>query len=94
MCSLNTCQEKNRSSENSFLVFILIREGNYRNLQIYIIRNPISLQKTLYSRSNGTIIYKAKYNAYWKENIKLFKAGNFIAELMQHIPPKHKHLNA
>jgi len=52
----------------------------------------VSLQKILYAPSNGTIIYKTKYNAYWKENIKLFKAGDFIAELTQHIPPKHKHL--
>ena len=28
----------------------------------------------------------------FKENIKLFKASDFIAELTQHIPPKHKHL--
>ena len=33
-----------------------------------------------------------KYNEYWKENMKLFKADDFIAELTQHIPPKHKHL--
>ena len=25
-------------------------------------------------------------------SLKLFKAGDFIAELTQHIPPKHKHL--
>jgi hypothetical protein len=62
------------------------------NLSQYIVRHPVSLQKILYARSNGTIIYKTKYNAYWKENIKLFKANDFIAELTQHIPPKHKHL--
>jgi len=62
------------------------------NLSQYIIRHPVSLQKILYARSNGTIIYKTKYSAYWKENMKLFKANDFIAELTQHIPPKHKHL--
>jgi hypothetical protein len=62
------------------------------NLSQYIVRHPVSLQKILYARSNGTIIFKTKYDAYWKENIKLFKAGDFIAELTQHIPPKHKHL--
>ena len=36
-------------------------------------------------------MYKTKHTEYWKENIKLFKAGDFIAELTQHIPPKHKH---
>jgi len=42
------------------------------NLSQYIIRHPVSLQKILYARSNGTIIYTTKYNEYWKENIKLF----------------------
>jgi len=62
------------------------------NLSQYIIRHPVSLQKILYVRSKGTVIYKTKYNEYWKENIKLFKASDFIAELTQHVPPKHKHL--
>ena len=43
------------------------------NLSQYIVRHPVSLQKILYARSNGTIIYKTKYNEYWKENIRLFK---------------------
>ena len=43
-------------------------------------------------RENGTVIYMTKYNEYWKENIKLFKAVDFIAGLTLHIPPKHKHL--
>ena len=62
------------------------------NLSQYIIRHPVSLQKILYVRSKGTVIYKTKYNEYWKENVKLFKAVDFIAELTTHIPPKHKHL--
>ncbi|KPJ55764.1 MAG: hypothetical protein AMJ42_06305, partial [Deltaproteobacteria bacterium DG_8] len=43
-------------------------------------------------KENGTVIYRTKYNEYWGENIKVFKAVDFIAELTQHIPPKHKHL--
>ena len=46
------------------------------SLSKYIVRHPISVQKILYARSNGTIKYKTKYNAYWEE----------------HMPPKHKHL--
>ena len=42
--------------------------------------------------NKGTVIYTTRYSEYWKQNIKLFKAGDFIAELTQHIPPKHKHL--
>ena len=70
--------------------FVSIPASNRKarvNLSQYIIRHSVSLQKILYARSNGTIIYKAKYTKYWKENIKLFKANDFIAELTQHIPP-------
>jgi hypothetical protein len=62
------------------------------NLSQYIIRHPVSLKKIMYIRENSTIIYKTKYNEYFKENIKLFTATDFIAELTMHIPPKHKHL--
>lgn len=54
--------------------------------------HPVSLKKIMYIKEKGNIIYHTKYNGYWKENIKLFKATDFIAELTQHIPPKHKHL--
>jgi hypothetical protein len=62
------------------------------NLSQYIVRHPVSLKKIFYVKENGTIIYRTKYNEYWKENIKLFKAADFIAKLTLHIPPKHKHL--
>ena len=50
------------------------------------------LKKIFYVKENGTVIYRTKYNEYWGENIKVFKAVDFIAELTIHIPPKHKHL--
>ena len=62
------------------------------NLSQYIIRHPVLLQKILYVRSNATVVYKTKYNEYFKKNIKLFSAADFIADLTMHIPPKHKHL--
>ncbi len=62
------------------------------NLSQYIARHPVSLKKIFYVKENGTVIYRTKYNEYWGENIKLFKAIDFIAELTRHIPPKHKHL--
>jgi len=53
------------------------------NLSQYIIRHPAiltdCLQKILYVCSNGTVIYKTKYNEYFKKNIKLFSAADFIA---------------
>ena len=38
------------------------------NLSQYIIRHSMSLQKILFARSNGTVIYKTKNNEYFKEN--------------------------
>ena len=55
-------------------------------------RHPVSLKKIMYIKEKGNILYHTKYNGYWKENIKLFKVSDFIAELTMHIPPKHKHL--
>ena len=84
-------QHSGFSVDNSVAIPASSRKAQV-NLSQYIIRNPVSLQKILYARSNGTVIYTTKYNEYWKQNMKLFNAGDFIAELTQHIPPKHKHL--
>ena len=49
--------------------FVSIPASNRKarvNLSQYIIRHPVSLQKILYARSNGTIIYTTKYTEYWK----------------------------
>lgn len=67
------------------------------NLNKYIIKHPGNpsdcLKKILYAHSNGTTVYETKYNEYWKENIKLFKVTDCIAELTRHIPPKHNFLD-
>lgn len=52
----------------------------------------VSLRKITYKTSKKKNFYHTKYNMHWKENIKLFTASDFIAELTQHIPPKCKHL--
>ena len=62
------------------------------NLSQYIIRQLVSLKKIMYIKEKANVLYHTKYNDYWKENIKLFKATDFIAESTQHIPQKHKHL--
>jgi len=51
------------------------------NLSQYIIRHPVSPQKILYASSNGTTVYRTKYNEYWKENIKLFKVTERSEEM-------------
>jgi CRISPR/Cas system CSM-associated protein Csm2 small subunit len=32
------------------------------------------------------VIFKSKYNKYFKENLKIYDADEFIARLAQHIP--------
>jgi hypothetical protein len=58
----------------------------------YIARNPVSLPKITYEPDKKKVIYHTRYNEYWGENLKLFTALDFIAELTQHIPPEGKHL--
>ena len=78
------------SVDNS--VLILPHDENAReNISQYITRHPASLKKIIYEKTKGRVLYHTQYNLYFKENLKLFEASDFIAELTQHIPPKHKH---
>jgi len=52
----------------------------------YIARCPISLNKIIYESFKGKVIFKTKYNAYFKENLKVFDAVEFIGQTVQHIP--------
>jgi len=53
----------------------------------YIARAPLSLQKLSYDRSGGKVIYHTAYNPYFKQNITLWDATDFIAALTQFVPP-------
>ena len=57
----------------------------------YLTRAPISLRKLEYIKSKGNVIIHTKYNEYFKENLKLLKAEDFISLLVQHIPPARLH---
>jgi len=57
----------------------------------YLTRAPISLANLAYIKSKGNVIMHTKYNEYLKENLKLLKAEEFIASLVQHIPPAKLH---
>jgi len=50
------------------------------------------LKKITYEPFKKNVLYHIKYNDYFKENVKLFRATDFIADLTVHIPPKGKHL--
>jgi len=52
---------------------------------------PISLRKIEYIREKGKVILHTKYNDYFKENLKLLKAEEFIVLLTQHITPRRIH---
>ena len=52
----------------------------------YMARCPVSLNKIIYEPFKGKVIFKTKYNKYFKENLKVYNADEFIARLAQHIP--------
>jgi hypothetical protein len=62
----------------------------YKPREKNIIQEILQDHFSAFEENNGTIIYTAKYNEYWKQNIKLFKAGDFIAELTQLITDPHE----
>lgn len=88
---LLTWKNSGFSVDNS--VFLFPNDNKAREgLCQYIARHPVSLQKITYDRAKKKVLYHTKYNDYFKENVKLFTAADFIADLTVHIPPKGKHL--
>lgn len=58
------------------------------SLAQYLARPPISLKKVSFENFHGKVLFHTSYNDYFKENLKLFDASDFIALLTQHLPPK------
>ena len=54
----------------------------------YMARPPLSLQKITYEPFKGRVLFHTTYSDYFKENLPMFNAFDFLAELTQHIPPK------
>ncbi len=79
------------SVDNSILITAQDQKAR-TGLSQYIARHPVSLNKIIYIPEKAQVLYKTKYNDYFGENIQLFTATDFIAELTMHIPRKHKHL--
>jgi hypothetical protein len=52
----------------------------------YMARCPVSFNKIIYEPFKSKVIFKTKYNKYFKENLKVYDADKFIARLTQHIP--------
>jgi transposase len=66
----------------------ILDESAQENLAEYIARPPISLAKIRYEPFKGRVLFHTTYSEYFKENLHMFDALDFIAELTQHIPPK------
>ncbi len=79
------------SVDNSIMLYV--HNGKLKeNIAQYIARAPVSLEKITYVKAMGKVIFKTKYNQYFKENVKVYDAVDFIHHLAQHIPPKGAHL--
>ncbi|WP_319560361.1 transposase [Marispirochaeta sp.] len=66
----------------------ILDESSRENLAQYIARPPVSLKKIHYEGFKGRVLFHTHYNEYFKENVHMFNACDFLAELTQHIPPK------
>jgi hypothetical protein len=71
------------SINNSFRIYGS-EQKKIESIGQYLTRAPISLQKIEYIKTKGKVLLHTKYNEYFKENLKLLKAEDFIALLVQH----------
>ncbi len=54
----------------------------------YLLRHPFSLQKITWNETTKTVIYRSKRHHTTKRNFEIFKAPDFIAAALLHLPPK------
>ena len=59
-----------------------------KRLAEYLLRHPFSLQKITWNASTQTVIYRSKRHYNTKRNFEIFKAPDFIAAALLHLPPK------
>jgi hypothetical protein len=66
----------------------ILDKHSQESLTQYAARPAVSLKKVHYEPTKGRVFFHTHYSDYFKENMKMFDALDFIAELTQHIPPK------
>jgi len=66
----------------------ILDDSSQESLADYISRPPISLKKMFYESFKGCALFHTKYSNYFKQNVHVFDALDFIADLTQQIPPK------
>ncbi len=59
-----------------------------RRLAEYLLRAPFSLQKMTWNPDIKTVIYRPRRSWHTKRNFEVFKATDFLAAAIEHIPPK------
>jgi hypothetical protein len=59
-----------------------------KRLAEYLLHHPFSLQKITWNASTQTVIYRSKRHYNTKRNFEIFKAPDFIAAALLHLPPK------
>ena len=62
-----------------------------KRLAQYLLRAPFSLQKITWKPETQTVIYRSKPHHNTKRNFEIFKAVDFLAAVIDHIPPKFRH---
>ena len=53
-------------------------------------RAPFSLEKITWNESTGKVIYRSKRSWHTKRNFQIFEAVDFLAAVVEHIPPKRQ----
>ena len=54
----------------------------------YLLRAPFSLQKITRNPNTKTVIYRSRRSWHTKRTFEVFKATDFLAAAIEHIPPK------
>ncbi|NBC29492.1 MAG: hypothetical protein GVY29_05815 [Spirochaetes bacterium] len=70
----------------------ILNESARESLAEYIARPPIFLKKIHYEPFQGRVLFHTTYSEYFKQNLHVFNALDFLAEFTQHIPPKQLQL--
>ena len=59
-----------------------------KRLAEYLLRAPFSLQKITWNPDTKTVIYRSRRSWHTKRNFEVFKATDFLAAAIEHLPPK------
>ena len=79
------------SIDNSVMLYVNDDKAKEALAQ-YMARYSVSLEKIVYEPVKGKVLFHTKYNKYFKENLKVFSAEDFISQVTQHIPPPRMRL--